>query len=593
LDANGFVNTGRFADKIRIKKHLGVPDQLVDSDLMAEVPEIASDFRLRECAYVYVRFEWDRDTFPAGIPNISAWLKGKKITDTRDQSLKWTGNTALIARDYLTAMRPGFGFGVNPQAINDVLTNAAANTCDEFVITVPIDLAITAIDADTDILTISGDRLEFQTGDKVHLTAGTVGGLSSGTDYFVIVYQREETARIRLASSFSNALAAVAVNITGGATGTLRKMAEPRYMGGGIITIGEEKGENLKKILSGMAGQAVYAGGKWLLFAGEYQTPTISFDESDLAGGIKVSTKIGAKERFNTVQGIYTSPLNSGNPADYPIVKNSTYEAVDGKQKRRGLDLDFTSRPHTAQRIAKIALERMRQEIIFTVKFKLTAFKVQVGDNFMMNFTRYGWNNKIFEVLEWRLNNDNGAPVIEMMCRENHASVYDWNNGEETRVDPAPNSSLPNPFTVAPPTGLHVTPVEVRTASGDLTYEFEIGWTPPNDPFVTSGGYYDVQFKRSTSAVWRRSFRAEDDDIEIAVKQVDPGINYDVRMRSVNYLGVRSNYQSLFGFTVSSPSGATIALDYRFVSETDTQSIAYGVIIISAGDNQINYGEVA
>jgi lipoprotein-releasing system permease protein len=34
--------------------------------------------------YLVVRFQWDRDIYPAGIPNISAWVRGKQIYDWRD-----------------------------------------------------------------------------------------------------------------------------------------------------------------------------------------------------------------------------------------------------------------------------------------------------------------------------------------------------------------------------------------------------------------------------------------------------------------------------------------------------------------------------
>jgi hypothetical protein len=590
IDGSGVVNSGRYDGLVRIKKHLGSPTQTADADLVSAVPEWTTDHRLRQCAYVYVRYEWDRDKFPTGIPNLSAWVKGKKCYDPRDTVTRWTPNVALMTRDYLTDTR--LGFKADTSFIDDTTTNSAANTCDEFVTTANIDIDFTDVDTANNIITLDQDRLQYQLGDRIQVQSGTIGGLSPATNYYVIPYQRKTTPRIKVASSLANAIAGTEISLTSGTSGTLRKNAEPRYFGGGVLKTSAERGENLSEIISGMAGQSVYSGGKWRILAGEYQTPTIYFNEDDVVGSIRVSTRVSKSDRFNEIQGVYISPLNDGNSADYPIVSNSTYATQDGGAIKRNLDLGFTQRPHTAQRIAKVALERMRQEIIFEASFKLTAMKVAVGDNFYFSFDRYGWSDKVFEVIDWTLASENNAPVIIIKARENASSVYDWNSGEETQVDPAPNTNLANPFDVDPPTGLAVTPIEIRTASGDLTYEFEIAWTPPSNFFVTNGGAYEVQFKRSTSSQWNTSYDAKGDDTTITVKQVSPGINYDVRIRSVNYIGVRSSYNNLFGFTVDSPSGATIALDYGLISKAVIDTIDYGLITESSADDQNDYGDI-
>jgi hypothetical protein len=289
------------------------------------------------------------------------------------------------------------------------------------------------------------------------------------------------------------------------------------------------------------------------------------------------------------VQGVYISQINDGNPADYPIIKNATYISNDGGEiLRKDLDLAMTQRPHTAQRLAKIDLERSRQEIVFYASFKLTAFKLNVGDNFYFTSAKHGWTNKIFEVIEWGLNINNGELSVEIAARENASAVYDWNSGEETSVDPAQNSDLPSPFDVAPPTSLSVVPVEIGTQQGDLTYEFVISWVASTSAFVINGGYYEVEFKRTIDPEWSTSFDAKDTDTSITVKQVQPATLYDARMRSVNSLGVRSAYQQLLGFTVSSPSGATITLDYLLITGSVVDSIDYG-LITDAVDFNLDY----
>lgn len=543
LDGSGNVTSGQYANRVKIVKFLGASGQTAVADLVSASVGWTSDHKLEGMAGMYIRFQWDRDVFPSGIPNISAWVKGKNdITDPRDASDKWTPNVALMTRDYLTYEE--LGIGADASIVDDTEAGAAANECEEYVTVAGFNADITAVDTTNDILTIDGDRLELQTGDKVELVSGTIGGLSSSTDYYVIVFQRKDTPRIQLAASLDDCLAGTAIDLTSGTTGTLAKTAEPRYFGGGMLKASAERGNNLLEIISAMSGQVVYAGGVWRILSGTYQSPTIYFDVDDLAGPIELQSKVSRRDRFNIVQGVYVTPLNDGNPSDFPPVENSTYQTQDGKEIKTDLNLSFTQRPHTAQRIAKIYLERMRQEVTFKAQFKLSAFKLQVGDNFYFTFARYGWTNKVFEVTEWRittkLTDDGPVPVIEMTCRENASAVYDWNNGEETAVDPAPNTNLPDPFTVTVVTGFSLDSIAVYTQAEDKVYNILASWDLHDNEFVVSGGKYEVQYKQSDETVYKSAGVVDGDVTQMRLTALQPDILYDVRIFAYNSLNARS-----------------------------------------------------
>lgn len=590
LDGSGNVTQGPFAGFARIKKYLGASGQVADSDLVSET-SADSTFVGAGITYLYVRLKFDRNVFPTSVPVITAWVKGAKIYDPRDTITRWTANGALFIRDYLTSPLDSLvpGAGIASADMDDTYLSASANTADEMVTTASLVQTSTTNDPATDIITLNStnDTLVFQTGDRVQLTtSGSLpAGLSLATNYFVIVYQRKTTLRIKFATTLANALAGTAVNFTttGSGTMTITKNAEPRYYGGGVIESNETVGENLKDLLSLIGGDFIYVGGSWKIKAASYQTPVFTFDENHLAGPISIRTKSSRRDRFNLIKGVYVSPLNEGEPADYPPVTNSTYVSDDnGKVIPTDFDLPMTQRPATAQRLAKIKLERSRQELFFEASFNLAAMQVQPGDVVYLNNTRMGWSSKPFEVVKWTLASESqdGVPiyVVRMALQETASAVYDWNSGEETSVDPAPNTNLPNPRDVAAPTSLAVYPAEIPTASGDLTYQFLITWVAPTDIFIVNGGYFDIQFKESSATDWERSFRGEDEDTSITVKQVKPGTNYDCRVRSVNQIGVRSSWQSLFGFTVSSPSGATITIDYGLITASVLDSIDYGLI---------------
>lgn len=600
IDGSGVVTSGPYANKVRIKKYLGTTTQTADADLVSET-SATSNFRGRGVTYIYVRLEFDRDVFPGRIPVITAFLKGKKLYDPRDAGTRYSPNAALMVNDYLVtptnALAPGIG--VDQTFVDTTSFTASTNSCEEMVTTTNLDDTITSADPATDIITLTGvnNRLQYQTGDRVVLIGGSLPtGLSAATNYYVIAYQRKDVVRIKLASSLANALAGTAVNITATGTGTIRKNAEPRYFGGGIIESSEQPDSNIETLLSAMGGSATNVGGKWFLKAAVYASPVFTFDESDIISPIVLRTKVSRRDRFNLVKGVYVSPLNDGETSDYPPITNSTYVTNDnGKTLPVDYDLPFTQRPHTAQRLAKIKLERHRQELFIEADFKLTAMQVQPGDTIYMNNTRFGWTNKIFEVVTWTLTTkkigNSQLFYVKMSLQETASASFDWNNGEETSVDPAPNTNLPNPFVVAAPTGLASTPFEITTAAGDLTYKIRVSWTPAADVFVTNGGHYEIQFKESSESDWSRSFRAEDIDDYVDVLQVKPGVLYDVRMRSVNRLGARSAYSSLFGINVTSPSGATISLDYLLLTGTITEYKDFGLLTETPPD-ELDYGSL-
>lgn len=556
LDGDGTVNTGTFQNKVRIKKHLGSTSQTADSDLVSEVGDWTTDHRLQGIAYLYVRLEYDRDVFPSGIPNISAYVLGKKILDTRDSVTRYTPNIALIARDYLTDSDNGFE--VPASRIDTDALEDSANNCEEMVNVTDRQFSLEDADTSANTLTLTGEQLFLQRGDRVQLTGANLpSGLTTATDYYVIPYQFSGTMRVQLATSLTNAVAGTAISLS--STGTLNgtqkiiKQAEPRYYGGGVLKTTAEIGKNLQEILSGMGGRAVYAGGVWKILSAQYYAPTYTFTENDLVSTISVTTKKSKKDRFNRVRGTYTSPVNNGNNSDYPYIENSTYQSEDGEVIDRDLPLPFTQRPSSAQRIAKIELERQRQEIVFSASFKLTAFKVQAGDNLYFSFDRYGWVSKVFEVLEWSLGVEGDevpTPIINMTLQENASAVYDWNNGEETTVDPAPNTTLPDPFTVDVVGGFSLDSVLVDSQGGDKTYKVLATWETPDNAFITQGGFFEIEFKRTTETDYKSAGKVDGDIIEMEIPQLQPDVLYDIRIRAFNNVRVKSAYTTINGFNV-------------------------------------------
>lgn len=138
IDGNGMVTGGEFMGLALLKVHLGETDQGADGTIINGTGVWEATDRLRGCAYIYARFEWEPSVtnptfggkvYQAGVPNITVELRGKKVYDPRTATTYWTANSALCLADYLTD--PQYGIGVTYDDIDEPALIAAANACDE------------------------------------------------------------------------------------------------------------------------------------------------------------------------------------------------------------------------------------------------------------------------------------------------------------------------------------------------------------------------------------------------------------------------------------------------------------------------------
>ena len=136
LDGSGNVTSpARYNGYVRIKSYLGMTTQAADTDLISEtlsLPENegrwTSAHRLRNIAYLYVRFKYNQDAFPNGIPVVSATIKGKRVYNPDTTVTEWTDNPALCLRDYVSS---AIGLEQPDSRIDDTSVIAAAAICDD------------------------------------------------------------------------------------------------------------------------------------------------------------------------------------------------------------------------------------------------------------------------------------------------------------------------------------------------------------------------------------------------------------------------------------------------------------------------------
>jgi len=398
-------------------------------------------------SYIYLRLQYDVNVFPNGMPGVKSLWNGKTdVLDPRSGLRGYSTNAALCINDFLT--NQDYGFRCATTEINQTALIAAANLCASYT------------------------------------TSGTI---------------------------------------------------EPLYSLNGVFNLSSTPGEILNNMLSACAGQISYNAGQFSIYAGSWRGAVCTLDQTHLVAPIKYKPKRKLRELYNSVRGTFLSPngpvidrgpgIQTGqvNPwdgqwtyTDVPDYAEDTkhgyssnaYLTADGQSLYLNTKFPFTTSVSTCQRLAKIMLERNRQQGSGTLQCGLSCYNIQPLDIVEFNYPRFGWVNKLFEVTGTRLTfkaeqGRPAVPIYEIDIAETDPKVYSWAGGvEELSLNGQASPLVPSDNIVTPPTNLTLTDdtaTSLVLANGTSMSRLLVAWTAPLDPFVTQGGTIQIQYQLSTT----------------------------------------------------------------------------------------------
>lgn len=340
--------------------------------------------------------------------------------------------------------------------------------------------------------------------------------------------------------------------------------SKTRYTCNGNFTAGSTPYNNLQYLLTSMGGLLWYAQGKWRIKPAYWTAPVLTFDENDLRGPISISTRHSRRDNFNIVNGTFRGEESNWQVTDFPPVKGVDFIVADnGQESSVDLELPFTDNSIEARRIALISLERNRQQLTVQASFGLRAFQVQVGDNIILNNSRFGWSNKTFEVTSWTFGlADNYDLQVQMVLRETSESVFD--EIEDGIVYERDNTTLLSPFFV-PDIGLSVN-ASAQISSQKITNIANIVVTCSVPEYVDR---VEVEYKKSSSSTWKSAGTGPLGEFEI----VDLEVNfYDFRARAINTFGKRGSLYTASNVEVNPFTGPPSDVS-NFIAEVSGNSL--------------------
>ena len=377
-------------------------------------------------------------------------------------------------------------------------------------------------------------------------------------DYITSGYGLEEEA-----AQVDDTLVSAAANVC---DETSTDAGTTRYTCNGAFATSSTPYDMMSDLLSSMGGMAWYAQGKWRMKPAYWTVPALSLTNDDLRSGLNVSTRHSRRDNFNIVKGTFRGEESNWQVTDYPEVKGSDFIAADGGQESTAdIDLPFTDNSIEARRIARIVLERNRQQLTVQASFGLRALAVQVGDNITLTVPRMGWDNKEFEVMSWNFGLADTLDLqVTMTLREISESVFD--EVDDGIVYERDNTNLLSPFEV-PGVGLAAT-VVAKVFAEKLVNELTLTVTSASDLRIDS---VEVQYKAVADTDYTTVGSGELG--KFVIIDLEKGF-YDARARAINTFGVKGEWEYLFNIEVDALSAPPANIT-NFIRELSAGTIFF------------------
>jgi len=445
---------------ISVKCHYG-SDSQAQCDLLGTLTNWTTNHRLRGLAYISLKIKWNQDAF-AGLPNIKALIKGKKVVAYNSSSVAQTAahsdNPAWCLLDYLTNERYGKGIPIANIDIPSFYT--ASGVCD------------------TDVTAYTGTTIDV-------------------LDCNAVI-------------------------------DTSRKVLD-----------------NVRELSKGARSFLPFTGGKYKMIVETTGSASITLTEDDIIGGYSLASE-SKSNKFNRVICSFINPARNYqvDEVQWPEIDDSGYTSADQHATMKTADggfllegrFDFTTitSPYQALELAEVICRRSRDSKGLKLTVGFDAYDLAIGDIVNITLSSLGYSAKPHRVIGITFREDYLIDLSLVIHQDAH---YTW--ATKTQVTATPSTNLPNPYSVTAPASVTLTDELVEYSDGVVLTRLNIVVGASTDQFVQ---YYQVEAKQSTESDYK--ILGKGTQLNYEMLNVVDGKIYNVRVKSINALGVSSTYTS-------------------------------------------------
>lgn len=308
------------------------------------------------------------------------------------------------------------------------------------------------------------------------------------------------------------------------------------------------------------------SGGVWRINAGSWSASVMTLTDADLAAPIQIEqASYPAKDRFNTVRGKFIDSTGLGVAGDFVPYVNSSYVTADGISRIADVSFPFTGVQQRAQDLAKRIVERSRGGLMITYPGHMRLWPLQPGDRVAVTNSEFGWTAKTFRVTDWSFHPR--APVTLQLI-EDVSAFYDA--AATVTVDAAPNTNLPDPWTVDAVVNLQAfsgtDQLKIQT-DGTIQANVLVTWNASASNYVSTGGRVQVQWREATTVgdTWQDTEPLTGDKTRTVIGNVPDGFYLLIHARFVNSLGVPGEWTTIqhqvVGKTEAPPTVTSFLVD--------------------------------
>jgi len=342
-----------------------------------------------------------------------------------------------------------------------------------------------------------------------------------------------------------------------------------RYRCDTVLSMARSRNDNLRTILSSMAGDFPFTGGIYKCFAGAYRAPVYTVTDADLAaaGDIEFSPNAGDYANPPNIMAatIFDADKNYNETAS-PEVVNSGYVTSDGTEEIGEADLPATTDSRRANYLQGVRLEQLRPGHAVKVRLGGVAADSDLFTALQFNLSGHSaMSSYVFELRKWS-NNFNGTYDLELV--QSKSTTWTLDADRYTPVSATPPPDLSYIWDVARPTGISIasgaTYAEVL-ADGTRVSRLRVTWASHSQAYVRDSGHIEIRWRRAGSN-WIIEPPLPGADTEAFLKPITDSALYFVELRATNVAGGKSSW--------AAPAGHVAA--YTGNNEQDAQFVAHG-----------------